>query len=158
MGMRIGISHLNFYVGPNSAKGISRFYNEILGAPCELVNQQNGLQTAVVKIGLEQSIAFSENDLDRISTYDGHHIAIYVADFSDPHHKIESNGFITEESNEWQYRFESIYDPLTKVALFELEHEVRSITHPMYSRKLINRNPGSNLQNFLRDSEDLNIN
>ncbi len=35
IGMRIGISHLNFYVGPNSAKGNSRFYNEILGAPCE---------------------------------------------------------------------------------------------------------------------------
>ena len=157
-GMRIGISHLNFYVNPNSAKGISRFYKEILDAPCELVNLQNGLQVAVVKIGPEQSIVFSEDNSDRISPYDGHHIAVYVADFSNPHHKIESNGFITEESNKWQYRFESIYDPLTKVALFDLEHEVRSITHPMYSRKLINRNPGSNLQNFLRDSEDLNIN
>ena len=50
-------------------------------------------------------------------------------------------GLLTEESNQHQYRFQHIADPVTGRALFEIEHEVRSLRHPMHARPLVNRNP-----------------
>jgi hypothetical protein len=76
-----------------------------------------------------------------IPAYDGHHIAIYVANFSTPHEMLQKKELITEESDEHQYRFTGIFDPRTGKTLFELEHEVRSLFHPMYARNLTNRNP-----------------
>ena len=32
-------------------------------------------------------------------------------------------------------------DPDSGKLLYEIEHEVRSFTHPMYARPLVNRNP-----------------
>jgi hypothetical protein len=43
--------------------------------------------------------------------------------------------------NQYQYRFRDIVDPASGRHLFTIEHEVRSTTHPMYLRPLINRNP-----------------
>jgi hypothetical protein len=40
-----------------------------------------------------------------------------------------------------KYRFLDIVDPESGKKLFQIEHEVRSITHPMYLRPLLNRNP-----------------
>ena len=50
-------------------------------------------------------------------------------------------GLVSEESNPYQYRFVDIVDPDDGKVLFELEHEVRCVTHPMYRRPLMNRNP-----------------
>jgi hypothetical protein len=47
----------------------------------------------------------------------------------------------TEESNAYQYRFEHLVDVDSIVTLFEIEHEIRSTTHPLYARPLVNRNP-----------------
>ncbi len=156
-GMKIGIPYINLKVPTGAANGISRFYKQIFGTPSHLISGARGLESAVVKIGLEQSIVFTEEKGSSIDAYDGHHIAIYVSNFSAPHFALKSSGFITEESNEWQYRFESIYDPDDGTVLYNLEHEVRSATHPMFARNLINRNPNSNLQNFLRGSENMDI-
>ena len=73
--------------------------------------------------------------------YDGHHIAVYIADFSGPQKKLQERGLISEESNDYQYRFVTIADPDSGKPLFEIEHEVRSFTHPMYMRPMVNRNP-----------------
>jgi len=73
--------------------------------------------------------------------YDGHHIAVYVTNFSGPHKWLKERGLISEESNPVQYRFKDIVDPETSRVLFTIEHEVRSATHPMYMRPLVNRNP-----------------
>ncbi|MBT5647620.1 MAG: hypothetical protein HOJ41_07100, partial [Rhodospirillaceae bacterium] len=40
-----------------------------------------------------------------------------------------------------QYRFEDITDLDTGEVLFTLDHEMRSLTHPLYARPLVNRNP-----------------
>ena len=50
-------------------------------------------------------------------------------------------GIISQESNPYQYRFQEIVDPESGKLLYEIEHEVRSFTHPMYARPLVNRNP-----------------
>ena len=74
--------------------------------------------------------------------YDGHHIQIALADFSGPHRRLLARGLITEESSQHQYRFQDVVDPDSGEVLVTIEHEVRSMRHPMYARALINRNAG----------------
>jgi hypothetical protein len=74
--------------------------------------------------------------------YDGHHIAVYLADFSGPYKRLLERGLISEESDQHQYRFLDVVDPDSGKALVRLEHEVRSMRHPMYARPLLNRDPG----------------
>ena len=78
---------------------------------------------------------------ERVTDYDGHHIQVYVADFSGPHGRLRAHGLITEESNQHQYRFQDLVDPASGAVLYRLEHEIRSMTHPLYARPLVNRNP-----------------
>ena len=66
---------------------------------------------------------------------------IALANFSGPHALLAQAGLITEESNEAQYRFQDIVDLASGRVLCTLEHEVRSMRHPMYARALVNRNP-----------------
>ena len=63
-----------------------------------------------------------------------------MVNFSAPHKYLKRNKLITEESDNHQYRFQTIVDPKNGEPLFEIEHEVRSLFHPMYERNLINRN------------------
>ena len=46
-----------------------------------------------------------------------------------------------EDTLEHEYRFIDIVDLDTKKVLFQVEHEVRSMRHPLFGRPLINRNP-----------------
>ena len=34
--------------------------------------------------------------------------------------------------------------------MFEIEHEIRSITHPLYARPLVNRNPRQTNRNYVQ--------
>jgi hypothetical protein len=85
-----------------------------------------------------------------IPAFDGHHIAIYIADFSGPHRFLKERNLVTEESNPFQYRFKDIVDPDSGKLLFEIEHEVRSLTHPMYGRPFVNRNPAQTQRTYVR--------
>ena len=62
-------------------------------------------------------------------------------------------GLVSEESDQWQYRFLDISDPDTGKALFSIEHEVRSMTHPLYGRPLVNRNPYQTNRAFVAGHE-----
>ena len=73
--------------------------------------------------------------------YDRHHAQIYIANFSGPYRRLKALGLITMEVNEHEYRFKDVIDPDTREVLFTVEHEVRSQTHPLYGRPLVNRNP-----------------
>ena len=81
--------------------------------------------------------------------YDGHHIQITLADFSGPHKKLLERGLISEESDQHQYRFLDIVDVDSNKPLFRIEHETRSMRHPMFGRTFINRNPEMNNRNFV---------
>jgi catechol 2,3-dioxygenase-like lactoylglutathione lyase family enzyme len=136
--MELGMPYVEFPVPTGTAAGIARFYTQIMNAPAKVVS--NGSVAAEVPMGASQTVIFRET-ADAIPKYDGHHIAIYIADFSGPHDKMVERGIVSEESNPYQYRFVEITDPESGKVMFEIEHEVRCATHPMFRRPLINRNP-----------------
>jgi catechol 2,3-dioxygenase-like lactoylglutathione lyase family enzyme len=138
-GASLGVMQLEFDVPPGSAEGIARFYREMLGARTALSTSTGGA-AARIQVGKGQSLVFTESTR-QLASYDGHHIQVYVADFSGPHRRLQELGAITEESDQYQYRFLDIMDMRTRAPLFRLEHEVRSMTHPLFARPLVNRNP-----------------
>ena len=126
-----------------------------LGASAS-VDSLDGHVTAVVHVGRDQSLMFRESP-DDASLYDGHHVAVYIADFSGPHTALASRGLVTEESNEWQYRFVEIVDLESGDVLYQLEHEVRSMRHPMFQRPLVNRDPSVTQRDYRRGADALVI-
>ena len=132
--MSLGIPYVEFGVPAGTADGIARFYREVMGAPASV---SDGM--AKVSVGTGQELRFTESNGD-IAEYDGHHIAIYVAGFSGPFNALEERGLITEEIRNHQFRFQKIVEPDSGDLLFEIEHEVRGMKHPMYGRNLVNRN------------------
>ena len=144
-GTSLGIPFAVLDVPPNTAAGICRFYNDVLDTRARVVT--NGATAAEVTMGGNQRLIFRETDAD-IPAYDGHHIAIYVSNFSRPHAALDEHGLITEESDQHQYRFQAIVDPASGELLTEIEHEVRSLKHPMFKRFLVNRNPAQSFMNY----------
>jgi hypothetical protein len=122
-----------------SLPGIVRFYREILGGIAGVDEDTRGKHAWAV-LGDGNKILFRETAAAQ-PTYDGHHIQITLADFSGPHKKLLERGLITEESDQHQYRFNDIVDVKTNKVLFTIEHEVRSMRHPLFARQLVNRNP-----------------
>jgi catechol 2,3-dioxygenase-like lactoylglutathione lyase family enzyme len=119
--LTLGMPYVEIYVAPGTAAGIGRFYRDMLAA-------------AHVAVGQDGQGAFV-----RIPAYDGHHIQITVADFSGVHRRLLERGLVTEESDASQYRFQDIVDLDSGKVLATLEHEVRSMRHPLYGRHLVNR-------------------
>ncbi len=146
--LTLGVVYVEFPVKPGRAAGIARFYEKVLGAPVAVTPEGAG-SAARVRIGQRQELIFRETEGEP-APYDGHHIAIYIADFSGPHRRLEERGLVSEESGEYQYRFEKIVDPDTGDLLFTIEHEVRSFTHPMFLRPLVNRNPAQRQATYAR--------
>jgi len=141
----LGIPYVEFEVPVGTAQGICAFYPEIMGMPAELGNGDGTV--ARVKMGRDQHLQFRETDRPQ-PDYDGHHVQMYVTDFSGPHRRLSERGLIYSEDNQYQYRFRDIIDPAGGTPLFTIEHEVRSATHPMYLRPLINRNPAQTNRNY----------
>jgi hypothetical protein len=94
-----------------------------------------------------QNLLFRETDRPQ-GEYDGHHVQMYVTNFSGPYRELSKRGLIYSEDNQYQYRFRDIVDPADGKHLFTIEHEVRSATHPMYLRPLVNRNPAQTNRTF----------
>lgn len=142
----LGMPYVEFDVPTGTADGIVRFYREILDAPARI--EENGAgRVARVSVGVDQEFVFRETERPGPS-YDGHHVQIYITDFSSPHRRLLERGLITEESDQHQYRFKDIVDPEGGRVLFTIEHEVRSMRHPLYARPLVNRNPTQTNLNY----------
>jgi hypothetical protein len=141
----LGIPYVEFEVPIGTAKGICGFYPEVTGIPAELVNGDGVM--ARVKVGKDQYLQFRETDAPQ-PEFDGHHVQIYVTDFSGPYRRLGQRGLISQEDNQYQYRFRDIVDLADGRHLFTVEHEVRSATHPMYLRPLINRDPAQTNRNY----------
>jgi hypothetical protein len=144
----LAIAYVVFDVPVGTARGIARFYREILEALAE-VEGTGGAETAVVEVSSTQRLRFRETARP-LPPYDGHHIQVYIADFSGPHRRLLERGLVTEESDDYQYRFKDIVDLESNKPLFTIEHEVRSLTHPLYARPLVNRNPAQSNRNYVR--------
>ncbi len=144
--INLGMPYLEFDVPIGTAKGIERFYKKIFGAKTKLEGNGAG-KTARINVGYHQDLLFRETDRS-IPAYDGHHIQVYLQDFSGPYKELMKRELLTEESNAYQYRWECIVDVDTNETLFEIEQEIRSMTHPLYARPLVNRNPMQSQQSY----------
>jgi hypothetical protein len=78
-GVELGLVCLEFDVPTDTAEGIARFYQDVMGAPARVQDR-----TAIVRAGAFQALRFRETD-KQPEAYDGHHFAIYLADFSGPY-------------------------------------------------------------------------
>jgi hypothetical protein len=147
----LGIPYVEFLVPVGHAAGIANFYSEVIGCHtrCE---SARAAQVAIVKVGRAQYLRFRETE-EKIREYDGHHLQLYLVDFSTPHRYLNERGLIMQESDQYQYRFKDIVDPKDGRLLHTLEHEIRSVTHPLYGRALVNRNPAQTNQRYNRNRD-----
>ncbi len=146
--MALGVPYVEFFVPLGALDSILRFYHVVFGAPAELEQDQVG-QLGRVKIGRNQALLFRETDR-QTTVYDGHHVAIYVANFSGPYGYLSDRGLISEDVRNHQFRFKDIVDPTDGKAKFTLEHEVRSLRHPMYHRTFVNRDATQSQRDYRR--------
>jgi len=146
--MRMGMPYVEFDVpvGTN-LEGIARFYREIFGGVAGVASDERG-PYAWAQCSMEAKVTYRESDRPQ-PEYDGHHIQITLVDFSGPHRKLLERGLITEESDQHQYRMVDIVDLDTNKPIFQIEHEVRSMKHPMFNRVFVNRNADMNYRNFI---------
>ena len=136
--MSLGMPYVEIDAAPGTTPGIARFYTVIFNAVTRTCEDAAG-RFAHITTGPAQSLIYRET-ARQLLPYDGHHVQIAVADFSGVHQRLLERGLITEESNASQYRFQDITDLDTGQVLATLEHEVRSMRHPLFARVLVNRN------------------
>lgn len=148
----LGMAYIEFEVPPETAVGIARFYREVFLAPSKVVIDSQGT-AAWVMAGDRQWLIFRETDRPQ-KPYDGNHFQIYIANFSGPYRKLQELGLVTQESGQHQYRFKDIVDLDSRAVLYTIDHEVRAMSHPMYGRPLVNRNPSLNARNYGSFPED----
>lgn len=144
--MGLGMAYIEFDVPPKAAGGIERFYRDVFGAATSMI-ERKGAPTAEVQVGERQYLYFRETGEPRVP-YDGNHIQFYINDFSGPYRWLKEHDLVYQESNQHQYRFKTILDPESGKDVYTLDHEVRSMGHPMYGRPLTNRNPSLSLRAY----------
>src|SRR5258708_2541144 len=111
----LGIPYVEFDVPTGTAQAICAFYPEMMGISTEL---KNGDGTVVrAKVGKSQSLHFRETDRPQ-PEYDGHHVQIYITNFSGPYRKLKDPNLVSQEDNQYQYRFPAIVDLPTGNHLF----------------------------------------
>jgi len=137
----LALAYIEHDVPSGTAQPIADFYREIIGAPSTVT-----ARAAHVRAGWQELI-FRESDAP-IEAYEGHHIQIYIADFSTPHRKLLERNLVSAENNAHEYRFIDIVDPSSGRVQYQLEHEVRSLRHPLFGRPLVNRDPAMDPQTY----------
>jgi hypothetical protein len=134
--VELGIVYVDFDVPAGTTEGIARFYTDVMQAPASANKGR-----AIVAIGRNQRLYFTETK-GKLAEYDGHHIQIYIADFSTPYEWLKERDLITMETDANEWRFQWIVDPRDGSRLFQIEHETRSMKHHLFNRPLVNRNHG----------------
>ena len=126
----LGIPYVEFDVPVGTAQGDLRFLSGDHGNACRA--QERRRHRRAREDRARTSNCFSARPIGRRAEYDGHHVQIYVTDFSGPHRQLVERNLVSSEDNQYQYRFRDIIDLESGKHLFTVEHEVRSATHPMY--------------------------
>jgi hypothetical protein len=145
--VELGLAYVELDVPTGSAARIAGFYRETLEAEAT-TEVRYGSEIASIRTGKNQYLRFRETG-EPLPFYDGHHIQIYIADFLRPHDRLRDRNLITRETNHDEWRFRDIVDTSTNAVLFTIEHEVRSLQHPLYDRPLVNRNPEQSNHNYV---------
>lgn len=144
--MQLGMPSIEIDTGPGSAPGIARFYKEILGAKVSVGDNIHGAYASIT-VGANQNLIFREGNSEH-QPDDNQHIQIYIADFSGPYERLRNKKLISQEDGTYQYRFRDLVDLSSGDTLNRIEHEVRSIRHPLFARPLINRNPAQSIPEY----------
>ena len=135
----LGIPYVEFDVPVGTAKAICAFYPEIMGMPAEFLNGDGTVARGQGRQGPVSAVPRDRPARSRNST------AITCRSTSRispvPTARLLERDLISQEDNQYQYRFRDIVDLDSGKHLFTVEHEVRSATHPMFMRPLVNRNP-----------------
>jgi len=137
---------VEFDVPVGTADGIVEFYRRIIDVPGRVERNGSGA-VARVTVGRDQHLMFRETDQQQ-PAFDNHHVQIYIVNFSGPHRRLHERNLVNREDNQYQYRFRDIVDLDDGRHLFTVEHEVRSFTHPMCLRPLVNRNPAQTNRSY----------
>ena len=135
----LGMPYVEFDVQPGTTAAIARFYRDVFDSSAKVVDDDRG-RCARVMAGARQELVYRET-AEPEAPYDHHHLQIYLADFSGPYRRLLDLGLISADTLEHEYRFQDIVDLDDGRVVFTVEHEVRSIRHPLYGRPLVNRNP-----------------
>jgi hypothetical protein len=149
----IGIPYVEILTGRGTAAGIAKFYQRVMQAAATL-EERGGDAVAHVPVGTRQWIDFRETD-DELLPYDGHHIAVYIANFSGPYEWLKARDLIKEDVRNHQFRMQEIVDPDTGEHLRTFEHEVRGMFHPMINRAMVNRNASQSMAGYSRGHDAL---
>lgn len=139
--LTLGIPYVELDAPSGTADAIARFYRDVLQAVASAGEDSHG-RFARVEAGASGAIVFRETGRP-LPADDGAHIQITLADFSGPYRRLQARGLVTEESGRHQYRFRDVADPDSGDVLVTIEHEVRSMRHPLYGRVLSNAEAGS---------------
>ncbi len=150
----LGMAYVEFETPIGVAAKIARFYREVFGALTRIEDVREG-KMALVRVGDAQELRFIEREHPAPACAD-HHLQIYLADFAAPYHRLQKAGARIEESGQHQYRIFSILDVETGEPIFTADHEVRSMTHPMYNRPLFNRDASLSARNYRAGRDLLN--
>src|SRR5260370_39103248 len=102
-----------------------------MGIATELKNGDGTVARA--KVGKDQYLQFRETDR-ALPEYDGHHVQIYITNFSGPYRKLRERNLVSQEDNQYQYRFRDIIDLSSGQHLVTGEHQAPSATHPLQLR------------------------
>ena len=144
--MALGVAYIAFDVPAGTADAIARFYREVMDTSAT-VETSGSERKAKVQVGEKQFFYFVESDRPPLP-YDRHHAQIYICDFSGPYRRLVDLGLLTVEFGQHEYRFQDIIDLDSRQVLYTVEHEVRSQTHPMFARPLVNRNPAQDNRKY----------
>ena len=142
-GLALGIAYVEFEAAPGTAERIARFYRDVF-----LTRAHAEAGCACVSCGAITTLVFVESKTPQRMAPSSCHIQVALANFSGPHAWLAKRGLITQESNAHQYRFQDVVDVDNGEVLFRLEHEVRSMRHPLYARALVNRNSRQNPRRY----------
>jgi hypothetical protein len=149
-----GIAYVELDVPPGTAEGITRFYAEVMGVPATVGPLSGGLQRALVPLASGQSLRFAETRAP-LPPYDGHHVQLYLRDAEAAHGRMHARGLLRRDQGARDWRFTALVDPLDGRPLYELEHEMRDCSHPLYGRRLVNRNPAQRQAGYRPGQDEL---
>jgi len=149
----IGMPYVEILTGRGTAAGIVKFYQQVMRAPATVI-EDCGDAIAHISVGTRQWIDFRESDEDLLP-YDGHHLAVYIANFSGPYEWLKARDLIKQDVRNHQFRMQEIVDPDTGEHLRTFEHEVRGMFHPMINRPMVNRNASQSMGGYARGHDAL---
>ncbi|HUJ74786.1 MAG TPA: hypothetical protein VL359_08000, partial [bacterium] len=135
----LALPYVEFWVPPGTAAGIGAFYADCLGCPVEKRPVAEDVAVRVT-VGTYQEFRFRERP-DATVVQSRNHVAIYMTRYKATYDRLLERDLIMEEDVGDQFRFCKMVEPASGRGLFVFEHEVRSLFHEGFRRRLVNRYP-----------------